>query len=141
MFRPFSAIFGEVLDFLLEYIPADGPERSKHAAGLPHVCILLLDELLAAFGVPLAAPIAQSTHGMTKHHYSVTNRTVTVAANETSWQSHSPHISCFSYNSRVHCRHLTAIPTLEWSAVVCKQSTLCIPADPFCCCHREIARR
>jgi len=53
----------------------------------------------------------------------------------------SPDISCFSYNSMVHCRHLTAIPTSEWSAVVCKQSTLCKPADPFCCCHREIARR
>jgi hypothetical protein len=40
-----------------------------------------------------------------------------------------------------HCRHLTAIPTSEWSAVVCQQCTLCRPADPFCCCHREIARR
>ena len=57
------------------------------------MCILLLDEILAAFRVPLAVPVAQSTHGMTKHHYSVTNRTVTVhcwsklppqAANETS---------------------------------------------------------
>jgi hypothetical protein len=43
-----------------------------------YVCILLLDEFLAAFRVPLSVPVAQSTHDMTKHHYFVTSRTVTV---------------------------------------------------------------
>jgi len=51
-----------------------------------YICLLLLDELLAAFRVPLAVPLTQSTHDVTKHHYSVKNRSELPpqAANETS---------------------------------------------------------
>ena len=60
MFRPFSTIFGEVLDFLFEYIPEDGRERSKHVAGLPHVCMYIIVRRISG-SIQGAALCARST--------------------------------------------------------------------------------